>query len=185
MADEHDSRDSPGDLYPFAQALVRKLLKTKGLNWDRHRVEDAEQDLYLAGWQVWQDEGDIGLAKNRMKTRTANLVRDYRSEQRHEPKAASDQLKTPGIGKSGRLWDDDANRDWDVSTTFGSMRDEPSEEASYLELLTNLPDRQRQVVLLRSAGYSNQEIADELGIGLRTVERELSEFRKEQEDDNE
>ncbi|MCA9208135.1 MAG: helix-turn-helix domain-containing protein [Planctomycetales bacterium] len=185
MADEHDSRDSPDDLYPFAKALVRKLLKRKGLQWDRHRVEDAEQELFLAGWQVWRDEGDIGLAKNRMKTRTANLVRDYWSEQRHEPKAASERFKTPGVGKSGKLWDDDANRDWDVSSTFGSMRGEPSEEASCRELLANLPERQRQVVLLRSAGYSNQEIADELGIGLRTVERELSQFRKEQEDDDE
>ncbi|MGE0759359.1 MAG: hypothetical protein AB7F89_19770 [Pirellulaceae bacterium] len=58
-------RDSPEDLYPFAQALVRTLLKEKGLRWSSHRVEDAEQDLFLAGWQVWKDEGDIGLAKNR------------------------------------------------------------------------------------------------------------------------
>jgi len=65
MADEHDSRDSPNDLYPFAQALVRKLLKKKGLNWDRHRVEDAEQDLFLAGWQVWQDE--VTVHRNRCR----------------------------------------------------------------------------------------------------------------------
>jgi hypothetical protein len=61
MADE---RDSPDDLYPFAQALVRKLMKKHGLNWSSHRTEDAEQELFLAGWQVWRDEGDIGLAKN-------------------------------------------------------------------------------------------------------------------------
>lgn len=74
MANE---RDSPEDLFPFAQALVRTLLKEKGLRWSSHRVDDAEQELFLAGWQVWRDEGDIGLAKNRMVTRVANLHRDY------------------------------------------------------------------------------------------------------------
>lgn len=50
-------RDSPDDLFPFAQALVRTLLKENGLRWSSHRVDDAEQDLFLAGWQVYQDEG--------------------------------------------------------------------------------------------------------------------------------
>jgi hypothetical protein len=95
MADEHDSRDSPDDLYPFAQALVRKLLKKNGLKWDCHRVEDAEQELFLAGWRVWWDECDIGLANNRMKCRRSNLLRDYWSEQRHEPKAASAIRRRP------------------------------------------------------------------------------------------
>jgi RNA polymerase sigma factor (sigma-70 family) len=118
-----------------------------------------------------------------MVSRTANLLRDDRSERRHEPKAASDQFQTPGIGKLGNLRDD-ANRDWDVSPTFSRMRDEPSEQVSYEEMRAGLPERQRQVVLLRSAGLSDQEIADELGVSLRTVERELSQFRKEHKDDD-
>jgi len=63
MANE---RDSPDDLYPFAKALVRKLVRRHGLDWNSHRVEDAELDLFLAGWQVWREKADIGLAKNRM-----------------------------------------------------------------------------------------------------------------------
>jgi DNA-directed RNA polymerase specialized sigma24 family protein len=39
-------------------------------------------------------------------------------------------------------------------------------------------------VLLRGAGYTDREIAAELGIGLRTVERELSQFRKEQKNES-
>jgi DNA-directed RNA polymerase specialized sigma24 family protein len=180
MADE---RDSPDDLYPFAQMLVRKLIKKHGLKWDEHRIEDSEQELFLAGWQVYQDEGDVGLAKNRMKTRTANLVRDYSSERKHEPKAASDQFQSPGIDKSGRLWDDDAIRDWDTSSSFSGMGDDPADVAIYRELLEGLPERQRKIVLLRSAGHTDQEIASELGLSLRTVERELFQFRKERMDD--
>lgn len=39
MANE---RDSPDDLYPFAQALVRKLVKRHGLEWNnrqRHLIK--------------------------------------------------------------------------------------------------------------------------------------------------
>jgi RNA polymerase sigma factor (sigma-70 family) len=176
-------RDSPEDLFPFAQALVRTLLKEKGLRWSSHRVEDAEQDLFLAGWQVYQDEGDIGLAKNRMVTRVANLNRDYRSERKHEPKASSDQHKPAGISKDGKLWNDDANREWDVSNELCDWRRRPPEEVAFKDMLEALPERQRQVVLLRSAGYTDQEIADELGVSLRTVERELSKFREEHKDD--
>lgn len=175
-------RDSPDDLYPFARALVRKLVKRHGLEWSSHRIEDAEQDLFLAGWQVWREKADIGLAKNRMVTRTANLFRDFKAEEDHEPKASSRFFKPPGI-EGGRLWDDDANRQWDVANVFCDHRSQPAEEAAYNEMLAAMPERQRKVVLLRSAGYSDQEVADELGISLRTVERELSQFRKEHRDD--
>ncbi len=176
-------RDSPEDLFSFAQALVRTLLKEKGLRWSSHRVEDAEQDLFLAGWQVYQDEGDIGLAKNRMVTRVANLHREYRSERKNEPKAASDQLKPAGIKKDGKLWNDDANREWDVAEVLCDLRRRPPEEVVYKEMLDAMPERQRKVALLRSAGFTDQEIADELGVSLRTVERELSKFREEHKDD--
>ncbi len=84
-----DDRDSPDDLYPFAQALVRKLIRRHQLTWDEHRKEDAAQDLFLAGWQVWQETQDIGLGKNRMASRKYNLLRDSSSEKKHEPKQLS------------------------------------------------------------------------------------------------
>jgi len=58
-----EERDTPDDLYPFAEMLVKQLKKQHQLRWNKHRMEDATQDLFLAGWQVWKDEGDIGLAK--------------------------------------------------------------------------------------------------------------------------
>lgn len=62
-------------------------------------------------------------------------------------------------------------------------RRRPPEEVVYEDMLAAMPERQRKVVLLRSAGYTDQEIADELGVSLRTVERELSKFREEHKDD--
>ena len=178
-----DDRDSPDDLHPFAQMLVRKLIKKYGLRWSEHRKEDAEQELFLAGWQTFRDEGDVGLAKHRMKTRTANLIRDYGSERKHEPKAASDKFQTPGVDTSGNLWDEDAVRDWDASAPFSRASDDPADVAIYNELLERMPERQRKIALLRIAGHSDHEIADELGLGLRTVERELFRMRKERKDD--
>lgn len=57
-------RDTPDDLYPFAQMLVKELKRKYELRWNEHRMEDAEQDLFRAGCQVYQDEEDVGLAKN-------------------------------------------------------------------------------------------------------------------------
>lgn len=176
MAEE---RDSPEDLFNFAQALVRKLKMRRQLNWDEHRMEDAAQDLFLAGWQVWQDQGDLGLAKNRMVTRVSNLFRDYRSERRHEPKPASDLLTTPPIGESGHLWSENVVRGWDAPSRHERAQGDPAEIARLNDYLASLPPRRRKVVTLRMAGYSDAEIADELGIGLRTVERELEALRKE------
>ena len=90
-----DERDRPEDLYPFAEALVRKLKVRHQLQWSEHRMEDAIQDLFLAGWQVWQDEEDVGLAKNRMRDRAKNLLRDFQAELTHEPRASSEHPK-PG-----------------------------------------------------------------------------------------
>lgn len=177
-------RDSPDDLYPFAEVQVRKLVLRYGLDWNRQKKEDAAGELFLAGWQVWRDTGNVGLAKNRIVSRTVNLYRDDHAEKTHEPKAATASLHRPGINEKGELWDDDANREWDVSKDLARMRGEPAEHSQLRELFDNLPEQQRKVALLRAAGYSDQEIADELGISLRTVERELSRFRKENKDDD-
>ena len=43
-------RDTPDDLYPFAQMRVKELKRKYQLRWNEHRMEDAERDLFLAGW---------------------------------------------------------------------------------------------------------------------------------------
>lgn len=178
-----ENRDSPEDLFDFAQALVRKLKRRHQLEWDEHRAEDAVQDLFLAGWQVWRDQANVGLAKNRMVSRTANLLRDCESETKHEPTAASDLLTTPAIDKSGELWDEDAVRAWDVPPKHEWRQEDPAERARINDYLKSLPPRRRKVIRLRMADYTNEEIAAKLGVSLRTVERELANARKEHKND--
>ena len=44
--------DSPEDFHDFAKALVKKLIWRHRLRWDEHRIEDAVQELFLAGWRA-------------------------------------------------------------------------------------------------------------------------------------
>jgi hypothetical protein len=37
------------DLFGFARAIVLHLVKDRRLVWDDHHIEDASQDLFLAG----------------------------------------------------------------------------------------------------------------------------------------
>lgn len=46
MADQPDIAE---DLFSFAQALLRQLVKRHQLAWGEHRIEDAAQDLFLTG----------------------------------------------------------------------------------------------------------------------------------------
>jgi len=149
------------DLHSFAQVLVWQV---PHLRRGEHAREDATQELFLAGWQVYRDTGSVGLAKNRMASRQKNLFRI-----RREPKLECD-LPEPQEGQAGPL-EQDKRR--------GTRRDDPVEQAIYHELLARLPERRRRIVLLRVAGFSDRQIAEELGIGLRTVERELAQFRKD------
>ena len=180
MADEPNVGE---DLFSFAQVLVRELLKKHTLRWDSHRIEDAEQELFLAGWQVWRDTQNAGLAKNRMASRQKNLLRDFFSELHHEPKADIDRLDSMAADKGRKPWDENAVRDRQNASSLGRIRDDPAVNVAFEEYLERMPDRRRQIALLRWAGYSDREIADEVGVSLRTVERELSELRREHEDE--
>lgn len=143
-------RDRPEELYPFAEALVRKMKVRHQLQWSEHRVEYAIQDLYLAGWQVWQDEEDVGLAKNRMRDRAKNLLRDFQAKRTHEPKASSEHPK-PGV--YGR-WDEERDEDrverWNPADRISLLGD-PDQEAMVNEYLDGLTERQRRIILLRTA----------------------------------
>lgn len=171
-------RDTPDDLYPFAQMLVKELKRKYQLRWNEHRMEDAEQDLFLAGWQVWQDEGNAGLAKNRMTDRAKNLIRDLQSERKHEPKPAGEQRIAGVKGRWDESSDDESLHRFDP-VARDSLRGDPDQDALVNETLNRLTERQREIAVLRMAGFSNDEIATELNIGLRTVERELQQLKKD------
>lgn len=152
------------ELYAFARALVGKIAR---LRRGEHWKEDAVQDLVLAGLKDYRDKGDIGLAKNRMVSRRKNLLRDAMLERKHDPKVESDFA--PPVAKRK---DDDDDEPRGVLEA-GTRRDSPVETALVKDILGHFPERRRLVVELRMAKFSTQEIADQLGVSLRTVEREL------------
>ena len=128
MADE----SSVGaDLVSFAQVLVRQLIKKHRLRWGSNRIEDAEQELVIAGWQVWSDPQDAGLAKNRMVSRQKNLLRDFISESHHEPKAGSDRLDRLAGDKGRKLWNEDAVRDSDNASSLACSRDDSAANVAF------------------------------------------------------
>ncbi|OHB65823.1 MAG: hypothetical protein A2V70_13570 [Planctomycetes bacterium RBG_13_63_9] len=114
---------------------MRQLVAKKRLPWDKHRIENETQTLFLAGWQVWSDQGDLGLAKNRMVSRRNNLIRDYASERKHEPRNVS-SLPEPMEGTPGHL-ERDLRR--------AELRGDPAGEALVNDYLASLTERQRQI----------------------------------------
>ncbi len=155
------------ELDSYAKMLVRKLLVRKRLKWDCHQREDAAQDLLLAGWQVWKETEDMGLAKNRMRDRRKNVIRDYFSKSR-QPKPES---ALPPVT-------DEEGREMRLCESRSSARGSPDEELVVQEFLAKLPERTRQVCNLRMAGYDTQEMAQQLGCSLRTVEREINSLKE-------
>ena len=174
--------NTPDDLYPFAKALVRRLIRLKELNWTKQRKEDAAQELFLAGWQVYCDTGEVGLAKNRMVSRVKNLYRDYRYEVKHEPKAES-QKRRSRQSTNDEEAEDKGSRHYDDPTKRSELRADQDAESAVRDMIDQMSERQQAIVKLRMAAFTNEEIAEELGIGLRTVERELLQLRKDYAND--
>jgi RNA polymerase sigma factor (sigma-70 family) len=151
-----------------AVAIARQVVREAGVAWDEHRGEDIAQTLFLAGWEVWRDTGDVGLAKNRMRTRESNARRDLGRDLR-KPKPESTINAEPGTAR--------------LSERRVDRRTAPAEEAAISDWLDRLPERQQQIVRFSMAGLLHEEIGAELGISTRTVERELSQIRRDHQDE--
>jgi len=163
-----DNNQAAKELIEFAEKLVWKLIREHGLKWHIPRREDAQNDLFVAGWEVWRETGNLGFARKRMSSRAVNLHRDFMTESRHEPKCESSFPK-PEEGQPSLL---EARR---------AYTSDPLKAAIWKEAEKRLTERQQQIGLYRSAGLSHQEIANEMGVPLRTIQREWSRIKKELE----
>jgi hypothetical protein len=142
--------DTPDDLYPFAEALVRKMNPP---GWDEHRKEDAIQELYLAGWKVYRETKNIGFAKHRMASRKHNLLRDYYSEDTHEPKASTPYIDTEAE-QENEVCGEESTRAWKQPNKRATLRGDPAVEVMMQDYLDNMPKRRRDVCMLWMAAYT-------------------------------
>lgn len=165
MADE---KQAIKELERYAKGIARKLLAQKGLSNDEHRLEDVAQSLLLAGWQVWRDEKNLDHARHRMSTRAANEAEKLDQELRQPPPESS-------VMPEGGDEDDDVRPTEEIV----DRRDDPAEAAAVRDFVDGLPERLQPIFRCRLAGMSNPEIAAELNIGLRTVERAVAELKQE------
>lgn len=164
-----DELEPPEELYSFAERLVMKLVGRVPVAWQEHDIKDAIQDLFLAGWDDWKTTGDLGLAKNRMVSRRANLIRDRAAQTERQKK--TQPLGNPA-GTVSRM------------TDRARAGDNLEQEVQVNEFLDRLPEQTRRIVQFRLAGMTNSEIASELSIPLRSVERTLQTLREEMKHGN-
>lgn len=162
-----EEREAADELIRFASLAVEKRLKESSLKWSIHRIEDAKHDLVEVGWRDWLKTKNLGFARNRMTDRSKNLLRDYLSERCHEPTSETDLSKRSDEPQPPHALIERSSREYDSALI--------AERNDYLNTLS---ERQRAIVHLRYARCTAQEMADALGISLRTVDRELELMRK-------
>jgi RNA polymerase sigma-70 factor (ECF subfamily) len=134
--------------YPELYALVYRVLG------ERMATEDTLQDAFfqLSKDQHLQDkpEAEVGAWLRRVALNLSfNRIRgDKRAQQRLE--------------RVGRLESTEHPEPADVAIRL-------EEQAAVRQALANLPDKQRECLLLRHSGYSYQEIAATVGVAIGSV----------------
>lgn len=182
----------------YAQATARKVLQKFDLGQDEFRHEDISQTLFLAGWEVWRDTGDWEKARHRMSSRAKNESKKLYAE--------LEVKQMPGEGAAEPWYgsDDDADATERYQHEASSPRLRPvtvrssaAEDARIQDWLNTLSEQQRRIAELMMVpmnkpgskkGMTEQQIADELDIPLRTVQREkdrIRQHRKEYDRDDE
>lgn len=182
----------------YAKAAARKVLQKFGLGQDQDRHEDISQTLFLAGWEVWRDTGEWEKARHRMVDRAKNEAMKLRENLKIK-QMPRDKVSEPWYGS-----DDEADATERFQHESPSPRLRPvvvrssaEEDLEIQEYLDTLTERQRRIVQLMmipmvtpgsKKGMTEQQIADELGVPLRTVQREkerIRQHRKEYDRGNE
>ena len=167
-----DDNQAAKELEEFAETLVWRLVRRYGLNWGSHRREDVQYDLFVAGWEDWRETGNLGFARQRMSSRSVNVIRDESSRRQREPMLDVDRRPSDDEESSG-------------VDRYGSYVDDPAKamiEAEEIDRLTRrLTDRQRRILRFRYAGLTHAQISEEMGVPVRTIQREWSRIQKEME----
>ena len=137
----------------FLHAFLRRFLSR------RQDIEDVAQEAYLKAYSSEQGR-DIEHAKSYLFTIAKNLAINELSRKSNRIVAYIEECKTLPQAESSPTVEDEL----EAQQSLGI----------YCEAVASLPEKCRRVFLLRRVhGLKQQEIADTLGISLRTVEKHL------------
>lgn len=194
-----DDMDVTERMERYAKAAARKVLLKLGLEQDESRHEDISQTLFLAGWEVWSDTGDWEKAKHRMSDRAKN-----ESKKLHADLGVKQFDEEQPDARYGCDDDADATERYQHEPRAPAprvmrvqVRSSAEEDQRIQEYLDGLSDLQRRIVELTlvpmdkpgsKKGLTEQQMAKELGIPLRTLQREkerIRQHRKEYDLDDE
>ncbi|HEX8966406.1 MAG TPA: sigma-70 family RNA polymerase sigma factor [Chloroflexota bacterium] len=144
-----------GQFYPELFGLVYRVLG------DRMETEDTLQETFLklsdAAELQSRPDGEVGAWLRRVGINLAfNRLRS----------ATRARLRLERVGRLERPDQQPGETDADNPSTVAVRREE---HASVRRALADLPDRQRECLLLRHSGYSYAEIAASLGIAIGSV----------------
>lgn len=171
----------------YAKAVARKVLRLFDLHKDENEHEEVSQTLFLAGWQVWRDTQNVEYALHRISSRGKN-----------EKKKLHKRLKVKLLGEMDdpKPWfgcDDDVDETEREHTELDptpdlrrgvAVRTDPDDAVVIQERIARLTPRQKDIWVRLVERKSQQQIAEELGVSLRTVEREIAHiFQKETADE--
>lgn len=181
MADDKEVLDR---LDRYAKAIARNILCKFDLEYAHDRAEDIAQNLYIAGWLVWKDTGNEGLAKHRMSDRGKNAIQKLATELKNEPQpvrhlpAATSGDEREGVDPTEAYHAESPGSPHRPVRVSSLSRASPIEDMIVQEYLDGLTERQRRIVECRFAQMTVKEIAETLGVSTSTVERELALLQK-------
>ncbi|MCA9040306.1 MAG: hypothetical protein KDA65_08175 [Planctomycetaceae bacterium] len=170
------------------ERYFNKLVKTAGWKMrDMPKREADEEDIALSAFDSLYRGAEAGRfeqLKNRddlwrlLIAITSNKIVDQ-VRKRNTQKRGGGEVRGESILTSVRKGDDGSPAGFEMF-----MDEDPSpeflvtlEEEHQLMLGKLRDDTQRSIATLRLQGYTNEEIAEELGISLRSVERKLNLIR--------
>lgn len=151
------------EIYAFARRVAMQFLSKQGLNLHEHLMDDATQEIALAGFQNWEKTKDVAFTKKRIRDRMKTWwVRHCIRENRQpKPESTLSAVETDG------------DEELTAYETRQDRRVEPEQEAAVQDFLENcLTPRQRDIVRFSAAGFSDDEVALQIGVSVRTVQRE-------------
>ncbi len=152
------------EIYVIAQKMATQFLVKEGLSKKHHLIEDATQEIALAGFQDLKETDEVGKIGYRMQCRLKSWWGRYCAQEAKQPIPESTLPKFEG--ENGKMMSE-----YDLPRN--ARRVNLFQELAVREFIENsLTLRQQQIVRMTAAEFSNKEIALELGVSTRTIKRE-------------